>query len=555
MDPGSQIVGVEIQWVPTCYRQSWTLPLWTPGSYTVRDHVQYLHGLCVHQLDRKLSARRTETSTWQVQLDNLAPIKLSYFIEARQLTVRTCYIDPDFASLCLSAAIVEIEGQRWSPYSLSIHCPDFWTSHVPLSGDKVYIAKDFDELVDSPVHAGVLTPKEFIVNGFHHELLLIGQPPNNRWPGDLINDITAVCSATCRLMDSAPPSGNSYQLVILMLDEGYGGLEHDNGAVLHYSSAALTTPDGYRQLLELVGHEYLHQWNVRRLRPADYIPYNYSKPIISEGLWFAEGITSYYDMTLPMLAGLTDRSSFLKDLSQDFSRLLSTPGRNVQSLAESSMEAWVKLYKATATSADSQISYYRLGAAVSFCLDVALRQVHSSLANVLRRLWKEHGLTGRGYNRSDIQKAIAIDNKQLAEQLSAWLDEPGNLPLIESIEALGLSLDVVKSKTAESGLSFVDREGVVQITRVAKNSPGHQAGLVAGDELIAAAGFRIRHASQVGSLIPCDQSITVTYSRRGLLSQVSLMANEPAIERWVLRWNPAASSDEKVLREQWFQII
>ena len=177
----------------------------------------------------------------------------------------------------------------------------------------------------------------------------------------LTQDITSVCRATCRLMDTPPPAGDRYQLVIQMLENGYGGLEHDHSAVLQFNWPALARPGGLRQLLQLVGHEYLHQWNVRRLRPADYRPYDYGRSVVSEGLWFAEGITSYFDLSTTLLAGFSDRTHFLQDLGDELSRVLMTPGRTVQSLADSAREAWVKLYKATPSSRDTQVSYYRYG--------------------------------------------------------------------------------------------------------------------------------------------------------------------------------------------------
>ena len=553
-DPGSQVLRVQLRWTPRVHRQSWALPLWTPGSYTVRDHAQYLHSLSLDQLDQRLAVTRTGTSSWKVDLEQLEPLTLCYCIEARQLTVRTCYLDPDFASLCLAAAVVEVADHRWTPHRLTVKTPEGWSTHVPLPEAETFQADNFDQLVDAPVHAGRLKAQLFSVNECRHELLLIGQPPGG-WPENLINDISEVCSATCRLMQSSPPCGNRYQLVIQMLEQGYGGLEHDHGAVLQYSWAGMSGADGYRQFLQLIGHEYLHQWNVRRLRPREYRPYDYSQPVISDSLWFAEGITSYYDLALPLLAGLSDRSSLLKDLSKDFSRLLCTPGRMVQSLAQSSREAWIKLYKSSPASADSQISYYRLGAAVAFCLDVRLRQSQSSLANVLRRLWNKQLPSGRGYSRADIQAMIAIDNDQLSTELNDWLDQPGNLPMIASIEALGLNLDPVHSTNAETGLTLADLDGVVQITRVARNSAAHQAGLVVGDEVIAADGFRVRQASQLASLIHRDQSVKITYSRRGILGSVLLIGGVPEITRWVISWNAGASAESKALREQWFQII
>ena len=146
-----------------------------------------------------------------------------------------------------------------------------------------------------------------------------------------------------------------------LLDEGYGGLEHDDSTVLVYGRRNLEAENGYRKLLQLIAHEYFHQWNVRRLTPAELRPIDYQRATVIPTLWFAEGVTSYLDQLLPLQAGLTAAADYFKDLGEDLSRYLLSPGRQVQTLRESSEEAWVKLYKADAYSASSQISYYLKG--------------------------------------------------------------------------------------------------------------------------------------------------------------------------------------------------
>ena len=151
----------------------------------------------------------------------------------------------------------------------------------------------------------------------------------------------------------------------------------------------LTNDDGYRKLLQIIGHEYFHQWNIRRLRPKEYVTYNYTKAIISEGLWFAEGVTSYFDLAIPMIAGITSPDDFLIDLSNDITSILNTPGRHIHSLSDSSKEAWVKLYNSTPASKESQINYYKFGTILSLCLDIKLRLYESSLAELLRNLYQK----------------------------------------------------------------------------------------------------------------------------------------------------------------------
>ena len=554
VQPEEQRIRVTMRWTGSTSRQILQFPLWTPGSYTIRDPVQHLHSLQLTAATGVVTLRRLAPHQWLVDDLDPGPLCLTYVVEARDLTVRTAFVDPEFASFSLAAVVMELDGCRWTPHRLTVNSADAWQVHCPLPSDGgAWRAADFDNLLDSPVQAGPFDSQLFRVQEHQHELLLMGDPPGG-WPTTLKADVERVCEATCRLMGTPPPAGDRYQLVIQMLDSGYGGLEHDHSAVLQFNWSALAKPDGYRQLLQLVGHEYLHQWNVRRLRPREFRPYDYGHPVVSEGLWFAEGITSYFDLVLPLLAGCSDRSTLLKDLSEELSRVLMAPGRRVQSLAASAQEAWVKLYKATAVSADSQISYYRLGAATAFCLDVRLRQRDSSLAEQLRALWMTHGTVGRGFVREDLTVLLKAIDPGLADDLDRWLDSADSLPLQDTAALIGARFDPVPLAGPDHGLTLADVNGRVVVKRVALDSPGRAAALVPGDELIAVDGRRVNASADLPLLLSVDRPAVFTYARRGCLATTQLCAVQ-GVERWCLSWEPAASSEQLFLRDRWFRFL
>ena len=554
-EPARQQLKVKLEWTPRVHHQSWLMPSWTPGSYTVRDHAQHLHSLQLQQSGRAIRCKRVAPSGWTAELLNLDPVCLTYTLEARQLTVRTNHLDPDFASLCLPAVIMLIDGERWNPHHLQLCLPTDWLGHLPLPRvDDGYEAKDFDHLVDAPVHAGPFDSRPFTVCGHQHELLTIGEPPMG-WPLTLQADIEAVCEAACTLMGTPPPAGDCYQLVIQLLDQGYGGLEHDHSSVLQFSWEALTKKDGYRQLLQLIGHEYFHQWNVRRLRPGAYVPYRYDKAEISDGLWFAEGITSYFDLTLSLLADKSDRQTFLEDLGKDISHVLLNPGCNIQSLADSSREAWLRLYKQTAANSVAQISYYRLGTVISFCLDVQLRQSGSALSCVVRDLWQRLGRYGKGYEPTDLIQALAAHNMALAELLPTWLETTMAAPIHESLSALGLQAVAIHAKHPNVGLQLSKQKGRFIINKVSPNGPAEHAGLVPGDELIGAHDWRLRGLDHWQALLQGPEQIPVLYARRGRLSSTILKKSDPIVEQWEISWDPRASSSQKDLRDRWFSIV
>ena len=554
-EPARQQLQVKLEWTPRVHHQSWLMPSWTPGSYTVRDHAQHLHSLQLQQSGRAIRCKRVAPSGWTAELLNLDPVCLTYTLEARQLTVRTNHLDPDFASLCLPAVVMLIDGERWNPHHLQLCLPTDWLGHLPLPRvDDGYEAKDFDHLVDAPVHAGPFHARPFTVCGHQHELLTIGEPPMG-WPLTLQADIEAVCEAACTLMGTPPPAGDCYQLVIQLLDQGYGGLEHDHSSVLQFSWEALTKKDGYRQLLQLIGHEYFHQWNVRRLRPGAYVPYRYDKAEISDGLWFAEGITSYFDLTLSLLADKSDRQTFLEDLGKDISHVLLNPGCNIQSLADSSREAWLRLYKQTAANSVAQISYYRLGTVISFCLDVQLRQSGSALSCVVRDLWQRLGRYGKGYEPTDLIQAVAAHNMALAELLPTWLETTMAAPIHESLSALGLQAVAIHAKHPNVGLQLSKQKGRFIINKVSPNGPAEHAGLVPGDELIGAHDWRLRGLDHWQALLQGPEQIPVLYARRGRLSSTILKKSDPIVEQWEISWDPRASSSQKDLRDRWFSIV
>ncbi len=542
---------VNITWTPVSLRQEFCLPIWTPGSYKVRDHSQYLYNITLSQGDRPIILDRLDTSQWIANLENYNNLSLNYIIQARELTVRTSYINPDFASINLSSVVVLVNGFRRSVHKLHIRKKSNWRASIPLTHkDNYYYANNYDQLLDSPLIAGESIPKTFYVNEKEHQLLCIGKPPWG-WPDNFLHDISLVCEAVCKLFKEEPPSGDKYLLVLQMLDKAYGGLEHENSAVLQYDWRALAKKDGYRKLLQLIAHEYLHQWNVKRLRPREFLNYNYSKVIITDSLWFAEGVTSYYDLAMPMISGLSSEKDFLEDLSLEITAVFNTPGNKIHSLADSSRESWIKLYNSTLPSKDTQINYYKNGTLLSLCLDVKLRQKGYSLAVLLRNLWIKYGKTNLGYTRQEIKIELTSLDLNISNELDIWLDEPDSLPLLEIIKILDLRLDKIGEPEIYSGLHVKEKANMVIVSWVEINSPACKAGLVIDDELIAINNYRIRELEDIKRIVEINEQYTLTFFRQGMLRSTKLTTSSADKPKWSLSLGKSFSE----LRNKWLQII
>ncbi len=557
-EPQQHLVAVQIQVAPRLALMRLALPGWTPGSYLMRDYVRQLEGLVVEQGGQVLELQRLEPSAWGVECDPSGGLlTIRYRVLATELTVRTCHLDHEHGFLALAAVVLELEGERWSPHQLSCTLPHGWQAFAPLpSSNGVWQARDLDHLLDTPLEAGPHRPYDFVVHGVPHQLVCwAGAPGEERWllerQPTLLEDLRRVCEACCRLMGVASPAAQSYLVILHLVDEGYGGLEHDDSTVLVYGRRNFDKPNGYRRFLQLVAHEYLHQWNVRRLRPAELTPIDYHRPPVVPTLWFAEGVTSYLDQFMPLSAGLSDPEDLLTDLAEDLSRYRLTPGRGVQSLRESSQEAWVKLYKADAYSADAQVSYYLKGAVVALCLDLHLRRNGGSLMQVIRQLWLSHGCWGRGYSEADLVQAFATHAPDLATQLPRWLRDLDDPDLDGYLSSVGLFLDAEMASTPWAGLTPRQEAGGLMAARVVRGAPAEQAGVMVGDELVALDQQRLKSPDDLQRALRSDHAHTLLIARRSQLRSLELRPQAPQVERYQLKRVADATDAQLAAQQRW----
>lgn len=559
-EPHRHLVQVSLHLTPRCRRLELQLPAWTPGSYLIRDHVRHLEALEVVQGGDSIVPTRVSEACWRLCLGSLAPLIVRYRLQATELSVRTCHLSADHGFLALAGVVLEATGERWHPHRLELRLPEGWQPFIPLpaAGDGAWIATDYDRLIDAPLEVGPHPWHRFSVAGVPHRWVT--------WGGDLpaedpawLADVERIALACCRLMGESAPASDAYLFVLHLLEAGFGGLEHDHASVLQYGRRALAAPGGRRKLLQLVAHEYLHQWNVRRLKPAELTPLDYGRATIVSDLWFAEGVTSYLDLLLPLAAGLGTEADLLEDLGADLSRYRLTPGRRVQGLRQSAEEAWVKLYRQDASSADSQISYYLKGAVVSLVLDLHLRRHGSSLGEVLRGLWRSHGSAGRGYTNTDLVAAFARLAPDLAALLPHWLDSTDDPDLDAYLADIGLALRPLPAKEPFLGWQLEEpAAGTLRLKRVHRDGPAERACLQAGDELLALGDLRLRSSEDLAMALSLPRAPTewsVLYARDGRVRSTGLEPDAPAITSWQLVIDPDLDSAlTRDNRQRWLSL-
>ncbi len=571
------------------------LPAWTPGSYLVREYARQIESIRVIGDDGQpepATLKKMSKDAWLIRWSTeRETIQIAYRVYAREKSVRTNWVEPDFCFLTGAATFITSEAFRTHPHSLLIsglkehsdlvsslavdteHKPDRATHSHAL------VAKDFDELVDSPLLIGKLAIEKFEVAGVQHRL--VGTSDASYWDhaGAALDGATVV-REVIKFWRHVPYRQYDFQNLIL---GGYGGLEHDNCTVLMTERWTMYDRKSYVDWLGLVCHEFFHTWNVRRLRPRALKKYDYRKEQHFSELWIAEGITSYFDDLLVYRAGLCNQAEYLERLSRQLRTVITAPGRLVQSLAESSFDTWIKLYRPDENAANARISYYNKGALVAWLLDVRIRKLTGnvrSLDDVMRTLWERY--LASGYTCENFETVVA---EIAPDDWQPWFDKhirsAEELDFSEAFEYLGLQvISSVASEAALQALAFVrqvpsgntpeelpnktrvgagvlgcetrTQDGRAVISKITRGGAASLAGLQVDDELVAINGIRVS-SSGVNSMLSrfmAGAEIEVSYFRRETLSTAKVCLAESASE-WKLELNSAATASAVENRISW----
>lgn len=543
-----------------------SLPVWIPGSYLVREFAKNLQDLNARQNGQPIAVQQLSKHQWQLDCSANAPVELSYLVNAYDTSVRTAWLDQRRGFFNGTSLLLRVHGQEAQPHQLRIRpsaqVPD-WKLATGLSAVEVdaqgfgtYTAGNYDELVDCPVEMGNFWSSSFTARGVPHRFVVAGAPAS--FDGErLLRDTQKVCEAEIDFWGVAPHS--SYVFMLNVTHDGYGGLEHCNSTALICSRSDLPrqgvdkASDGYVQLLGLISHEYFHTWNVKRLRPAELVPYNYDQENYTELLWFFEGFTSYYDDLLLRRAGLIDNATYLKLITKTLNQVQQTPGRKVQSVAQSSFDAWVKYYRQDENTANATVSYYTKGALVAMSLDLKLRQEgQTTLDAVMRALWQR--CQGSAMSEADVLTVLqALTGRSWEAELQAWVHGTQELPVTELLAAHGVAADADQPVPAQALGLRVQESHSVLIKQVLRGGLAEQAGMMAGDEWygieIGGQGWRLGKLEELAMYAPQGTtSITALVARDRQLLRLTLplpqasaplsnyklrVQDEAAVNRWL----------------------
>ncbi len=477
------------------------LPVWTPGSYLVREYAKHLQDFSVNAGEQSLPWRKLSKNHWQVETTDIDTLTVSYRVFANELSVRTNHLDATHGYFNGAALFFRIPGLEKQPIQVTIVPPKpEWHITTPLPAvpeqPNTFQAADFDTLVDSPFEIGCHELHQFQILGKSHELAIWGK--GNANPAKMIPDIQKIIEVEAQLFGGLPYE--RYIFLLHLSSQGNGGLEHKYACSLNYPRFGFRAQDKYDRFMQLVAHEFFHLWNVKRIRPKALEVFDYDQENYTPSLWFSEGTTSYYDLVIPFRAGIYDAKSFLSKLGKEITRFQTTPGRLVQPLSESSFDAWIKLYRPDANSSNSQISYYLKGEMVSFLLDLLIRQQHGnqrSLDDVMRQMWQQFGQAEIGFTPEQLQTVIqSVAGMDLDDFFGRYVDGTQELPFNQYLEPFGLQVlgDDEEEPVPYLGIKVQTENGREAIKLVEAGSPAQLGGIAPGDELLAIDGIRVTAA-------------------------------------------------------------
>ena len=580
-DLHAHLYGVTLTIAQPSAQQRVSLPVWIAGSYMVREFSKQLLSISARQGTRAVAVQQIDKCTWDIDCTNDAPLTLHYQVHAHDDSVRTAWLDAQRGFFNGTSLCLQVQGQSDVPHLLELVSPEAAHPHTAnwqvatglqavktnRQGFGIYMAADYDALVDCPVEMGAFWSGTFTACGVEHRFVVAGAPPS--FDGArLLRDSQTICETAIRFWHgnkrSAIPHKN-YVFILNAVANGYGGLEHRNSTALICQradlprvadAAAKDAPlsEGYTTLLGLISHEYFHTWNVKRLRPAEFARYDYAQENHTELLWFFEGFTSYYDDLLLRRASLIDDAQYLRLLNKTINQVLQTPGREVQSVAQSSFEAWTKYYRPDANSPNLTVSYYTKGALVALCLDLTLRQHgvrnHSvCLDDVMRALWTR--CQAGPMQEADLLAVLKeLTGRAWAPEIKAWVHGTRELPVDKLLTAHGVTVHHDPAQLAQRLGLRVSEDHSVQIKQVLNGSAAHRAGFAPGDEWLGlevggkhASAWRLKKLDEVLLYAGTAKKVTAWVSRDAQLLRLTLTlppASTPTT------WRLAASDKAKI---------
>lgn len=404
------------------------MPTWSPGYYVVEDYAAKVYDVtATTPAGTRLEVTKTSANHWTVSTGGAREVRLRYSVVGHERTVTTNWIDTDYGVFNGAPTFITLAEQARRPHVVHMDMPASWpvvmTGLEPAPGGaaNTFQAPDYETLVDSPIVAGPLTVRRFEVARIPHFVVSVGDTEG--WDGDRgARDLQRFVEENLTFWGALP---YRKYVFLLLFRPGGGGLEHRNSNLSTVVARPRPRPDGTPApadapwpSLGLQAHEYVHLFNVKRLRPVELGPFDFEKPPTTGSLWMAEGVTSYYSGLLMTRAGLQTPDTYLASLSSLIGGLQTSPGRLLQSVERSSLEVWRNSLSGV-NAGPGTVSYYNKGQVIGLLLDAKIRRATNgrrSFDDAIRLAYRRYGAE-RGYTADELRRTF---EEVAGVSLAAW---------------------------------------------------------------------------------------------------------------------------------------
>ena len=537
------------------------MPAWRSGRYFIFDFSGGVQEFtAVNEKGKSLKWVMTDKSTWLIERSGNSVI-VNYKVFANDFLSRTRGLDAEHAFINNLAVFMFAPKFYNKPLTLKVIPYDNW--HVTTGMDNynnepnTFYAPNYDYFADCPLEIGTQTDFSFDVRGIKHTISFQGEANYDKQR--LIKDFTIIIEKNFDFWGSVPYK--HYTFIVHCTPQSGGGTEHINSTVVGVKPQAFDSEAGYESFLRLISHEFFHTWNVKQLKPAGLTPYDWTKENYTSELWIAEGGTSYYDGLMLVRTGHMSVENFYKEIANGVADERRRPGNKIQPVAHSSFEAWVKFWKRSANSYNSESDYYSKGSHVCIALDMEIRNSSKneySLDDVFPYMFKKFPLDVKGYTNDDFRKACEkFAGKSLKQFFEDYVYGVKQIEWEKYLGYAGLVLTHSDSViTPIVGLKCSKNENKIVVEEVIAGSSAEKAGLQSGDEIISVDGSRLSYEDAEKRIkeLKIGDKITLTVFRNNRLTEAKLSMEEIKLSNYKVELTQSPTALQKKIYEKWLEV-
>lgn len=547
------------------------IPKWQPGRYSAADFAKNVQEFSARSQNRSLQWTKVDDQTWRVQRQGNRAVAISYRVFGNDLSGTFAQLDVTHGNYNGGEIFMYVVGHKPDSVELRIEPPSNWrviNGRTERPNQTEWKYPNYEIMIDNPTEIGPdWTVDDFKVDGKTYHVMIHSRGDEGGRRPAFVRDVEKIVRAETAMW--GPPEFDSYTFLFHFAadDRSGDGMEHLTSTQI-IQPGILAEPGTYRGALGTAAHEFFHVWNVKRLRPIELGPWDWTKPAATRALWIAEGFTQYYGVMMFHHAGFDNDSELLNDLSRSIANIENSPASKLMSAEASSMAAPFidgAMHRQRTNLQNASLSYYTKGELIALVLDLTIRgrtKGQRSLNDVMRRAYDEfyvkspnatYYLKGRGYTMEDFARVISdVAGSDMNDFFARYIRGTETLPYEQALASAGLRLVKTPSGQPYTAGLVVDQQ--LHLGALGQDSPAERAGLQQGDTLVSIGGIpatRENWRSEINRRKEGER-IPVTVRRfRGQTVEATLELGPPELYDYRIEEIPNASSEAKAIRAAW----